>query len=223
MIIAIFCSSILACKDDDSDYSGIGFSSKERSPVVTFTINGEGVRISNTCTGLWTNNDAMNEVGEVFPEKTTKGFGSVLDSGLDGKQQVTVLISKWVTEDDIDAESSTSFDNVVEPAVFRKIFNPGGRNYAVEAYQVTTYDEVNIEYTDENGTRWSTSFMGNFDNRPSHSELQPSSKFSIIRSMPMGKDSVLVEARFKARFYKSEKEYVVVSDGYFKGFFYRKM
>jgi hypothetical protein len=94
--------------------------------------------------------------------------------------------------------------------------------YARNGYQISTTDEVLIEYFDENATRWSTCYQGNYYSTPPYSELQPSSSFTITRSMPFGTDSVFVEAKFKARLYKNETEYHVVDDGYFKGYFYRK-
>jgi hypothetical protein len=87
---------------------------------------------------------------------------------------------------------------------------------------VSTTDEVMIQYFDENATSWSSCYLGNYYSTPSYSELQPSSSFIITRSMPLGDDSVFVEARFKARLYKNETEYFVVNDGYFRGSFFRR-
>jgi hypothetical protein len=217
--LTIICSSVFSCSDDDNN---TGFSNGELSPVVTFTQNNRHLEISNANSGLWTSARALNEQGDEMQEKTSKGFGSVIDSNGNGHHQVTILISKWVSDDEIDYIIPNIFIAVIKPETFKSIFTTGKRLYARNGNPINTTNEVLIEYFDENATRWSSSYQGNYYSTPSYGELQPSSNFTITRSMLIGTDSIFVEARFKVRLYKNETEYFVVNDGYFKGWFYRK-
>jgi hypothetical protein len=217
--LTIICSSIFACSDDDGP---VGFSQDELSPVVMFTHNNRLVKISTTNTGLWTSDKALDENGEQIDGKLTKGFGSVMDSSGNSRYQVTVLINKRVSDDDIESVIPTIFLEVIKPDMFKSIFTTGKRRYARNMNPTSTTDEVMIQYFDKNATSWSSCYLGNYYSTPSYSELQPSSSFIITRSMPLGDDSVFVEARFKARLYKNETEYFVVDDGYFKGSFFRR-
>lgn len=218
--LIIICSSIFACSDDDN--GPIGFSQEELSPVVMFTHGNKRVKISNTNTGLWTNGKALNERDEEIQGKSTKGFGSVIDSSGNGRYQVTVVISKWVSDDEIDYVIPNIFFDVIKPEIFKSIFPTGKRLYARNANPINTTNEVLIQYSDENATYWSSCYQGNYYSTPTYSELQPSSNFTITRSMPIGTDSIFVEVKFKARLYKNETEYFAINDGYFRGSFYRK-
>lgn len=220
LILAIICAAISACSDDAND--PIGFSQEELSPVVTFTHSNKLVRISNTNSGLWTNDKALNANGGEIPGKSTKGFGSVIDSSGNGKYQVTILISKWIGDGEIDYVIPNIGLEIIKPETFKSIFTTGQRLYARNANPINTTNEVVIQYFDENATSWSSCYQGNYYSTPSYSELQPSSSFIITRSMPIGTDSIFVEAKFKARLYKNETEYFTINDGYFKGSFYRK-
>jgi hypothetical protein len=219
IFLIIIASCILACSDDDG--TG-GFTQDELSPVAMFTHNNTPINISNDNSGLWTSGKALNENGEEVQGKLTKGFGSVIDPNGNSRHQVTVLISKWVSEDEIDYVIPNIYLEVIRPETFKSIFTTGKRLYAKNAHPIYTTNEVVIEYFDENATHWSSSYQGNFYTTPSYKALQPSSSFTITRSMALGTDSVFVEAKFKARLYKNETEYFDVSDGYFKGMFYRK-
>lgn len=216
LIIILAC--FFACSDDDNP----GFSQDELSPVVTFTHNGQRVEISNINSGLWTSGKALNEEGEEVDGKTAKGFGSVIDAISNGRNQVTVLISRWVSDDEIDYIMPNLSLAIIKPETFKNIFTRGPRLYARNSNPVNTTNEVAIEFTDQDGTYWSSSYQGNYYSTPSYAALQPSSSFTITRSMPLGNDSVFVEAKFKVRLYKNVTEYVEINDGYFRGSYYRK-
>ena len=218
-LLVFICCSIFACSDGDS--GSVGFSNEELSPVITFTHGNKLVKISNANSGSWTSSNAVNVNGEVIQGKSTKGFGSVIDSSGNGRYRFEIVVSKWVSDDEIEYVLPNVFLEVIKPEVFKNIFTTGDRLYARYGYQITTTDEVLIEYFDENVTRWSSCYQGDFS-APPYSELQPSSSFTITRSMPFGTDSIFVEAKFKARLYKNKTEYQLVNDGYFKGYFYRK-
>jgi hypothetical protein len=220
LFLTLICSSICACSDDDK--GTIGFSKEELSPVVTFTYSKKRLAMSNTNSGLWTGGKAIDEYGQEIQGKSTRGFGSTIDSSGTNKFAVTITISRWVSPDEVDYVMPNGLFDVIKPDVFKSIFSAGKRLYAKNGYGITTTNEVLIEFFDENAIRWSSCYLGNYYSTPSYSELQPSSNFTITRSMPVGQDSIFVEAKFKARLYKSETSYYVINDGYFKGYFYRR-
>lgn len=171
---------------------------------------------------MFTSGSALNEKGEQIEGIKTKGFASVIDSIGNGRYQFTLLISKWISEEDIEYTTSNGYIEVIKSETFQNIFTRGERLYAKNANPINTTDEVLIEYTDENGVYWGSSYQGNFYSTPSYSSLQPSASFNITRRMPFGNDSVFVEAKFKVRLYKNTSEYFEINDGYFRGFYYRK-
>jgi hypothetical protein len=220
IFLIIICSCILGCSYDD--IGSLGFSQEELSPVVMFTHNNKRVKISNNNSGEWTSGSAQDDKGVQIQGKSTKGFGSTIDSSGNGRYQVTILISKWVSDDDIDYVMPNTFLQIIKPEIFKSIFATGKKLYARNASPITTTNEVSIEYFDENATRWSSGYQGNFYLTPSYEVLQPSSDFTITRSMSRGTDSIFVEGKFKVRLYKNETEYFQINDGYFRGTYYRK-
>lgn len=207
----------LACSKDEP--APMGFSNDEFEPLVTFTHNGQNILISNTNSGLWTNHVARDEQREEIDGLKTKGFGSVSSSDDNGR--FMLLISRWITEDEIDYVLRVTYFEVLKTAIFENIFSPGKRQYARNVFPIFTSDEVLLEFTDKDSNNWQSSFRGNTRNTPPYNELQPSADFEITRSMAFGSDSILVEAKFKARLYKNESEYFEINDGYFRGYFFR--
>jgi|GEM_PF-5916657 len=221
IILAIASTIIFSCSDNNKPANT--FSPDELSPVFKFTYNNKTVEIVNSNCGCWWSSDrAQNIGGPEMDGLMTKAFGSMSGAQPDDPDYAIVEISRWVSDDDIDFTIPIISIDVVKTSTFQDIFKVGSRLYARGADPIQTTDEVVIQYTDEDKTEWSSSYMGNYYATPSYNTLQPSSNFEITRSLPIGSDSVFIEARFKARLYKNTRDYIDVTDGYFKGYFKRR-